>query len=125
MKADLTLSDVLTHYSGHAEFEGCTLTDANARGADNSILNVAAFRGNLTHVRVLVENGANVHFKGDMGYTPLHDAVSAGHGSVAAYLLDHGADPNTRNEFGQTALEMASQANDKTMLRLLKSKSRR
>jgi ankyrin repeat protein len=39
--------------------------------------------------------------------TPLHEAANRGITSVARILLDHGADPTTRNLNGKTALELA------------------
>jgi len=116
---DPTLSEVLQAYSGHPEFDR-ELDDPNALGADNSVLNIASYRGNLSHVRVLVLHGANVNFRGDMGYTALHDAVSRGHRPVIEYLLDHGADPRIANEFGETAFDLAHKSNDKRIASLIR-----
>ena len=101
------LDEVLAFYAGHAEFFNRPPEDANAVGSENSILNIASYKGNLGHVKLLVSNGANLNFQGDMGNTPLHDATSSGSQNVVEFLLKAGSDPKIRNEFGNTALDDA------------------
>lgn len=121
--ADPLLSDVLREYAGHSEFSRAP-TEANARGADNSILNIAAYRGNLSHVRVLLAHGADIDAAGDMGNTPLHDAVSRGHIQLVEYLLEQGASVSPRNEFGKTALEEAVAAGFREIAALIRKTGR-
>ena len=40
--------------------------------------------------------------------TPLHAAVHAGHGALAAVLVRRGADPNARADMGQTPLHLCA-----------------
>jgi len=65
----------------------------------DTCLHVAAHRGNLRAVQLLVRAGLDVSGRGDMGYTPLH---CAGTPEVIEFLLQNGADPKIKNEFGQS-----------------------
>ena len=59
-------------------------------------------------VQVLIEAGANVEQHNENGHTPLMEAASAGHVSVASILLQAGAGINTHsNEFKESALTLA------------------
>jgi len=64
----------------------------------DTCLHIAAFGGNLRAVQLLVREGLDVNAKGDMGYTPLHYALTA---EIAQFLLASGADSSIVNEFGQ------------------------
>ncbi len=82
-----------------------------ASGAD---VNVHAPNGNtpLHHssgiiTRILLENGANVNAVSNDDWTALHSAAYFGRIETARILLDHGADPNVRNDAGKTPLEIA------------------
>ena len=55
----------------------------------------------------LVEGGADVNAIGDMGSTPLQEAVEQAHAKVVKFLLDCGAKRDVQNELGQTPLEIA------------------
>jgi uncharacterized protein len=51
--------------------------------------------------------GADVNAVGDLGNTPLHHAASLGLELIAKRLLERGANPAIRNEFGQTPADIA------------------
>ncbi|MEW6320785.1 MAG: ankyrin repeat domain-containing protein [Acidobacteriota bacterium] len=70
-----------------------------------SALHFAAREGALETVRALVEARADVNLAspGDRA-TPLLVAAINGHFDIAAYLLDHGADPTLASEAGVTPL---------------------
>jgi ankyrin repeat protein len=104
---EITLEQVLTECGMNVEFDSHKPTNANSVGVYDSVLHIAVMNGNLKHVKILVENGAGVNFKGDMGYTPLHNAILARHRNIIDYLLSVGSDKNIKNEFGISSREMA------------------
>jgi ankyrin repeat protein len=111
------------------EFAAYSSSEANARlllkhGAiinGTNALQLAAQRGKLGMVRLLVEAGGNVNgmldpndpstlyfgSRSEPRGTALHYAAEGGFKDIVEYLLDHGADPKKLNTFGYTALERA------------------
>jgi len=67
----------------------------------DNCLHIAALRGNLRAVELLVKAGLNVNQQGDMGYTPLHYAATP---EVVSFLLAHGASTTIENEFGKSPI---------------------
>src|SRR5205809_1785109 len=67
----------------------------------------AAMNGSVHRMQWLYLAGANINGRGD-GYTPL--ALAAGEGRLQAvrYLIDEGADVNSRESYGNTALTEAT-----------------
>ena len=57
-------------------------------------LHVAAEGGHIGTVMMLVEAGAVVDIADDEEITPLLNAIKGNYGSVATYLVEHGANPN-------------------------------
>ena len=79
-------------------------------------LSIAAFMGNLTYVRRLVEAGAEVNF---FGWPPLSYAAFNGHITIVDYLLKHGAEINATTESGSTALFFAARFGHLEVVKLL------
>lgn len=73
-------------------------------------LMAAAFKGNDTIVRLLMDNGVANSFHSDQqtGWTPLMIAALGGHVTTAQILIDRGANPNATNVMGCSALEIAT-----------------
>ena len=76
-----------------------------AHGGSTPLL-FAARQGDIMSARVLLAAGANVNDTAAAGTSALLVAIHSGHGSLAAYLLAEGADPNAA-EAGYTALHAA------------------
>lgn len=65
----------------------------------------AARDGKLTRVEQLIAKDPKlVNSRDDHAFAPLHWAATNGHTEVLTFLLDHGAEPDARSEFGMTPL---------------------
>ena len=64
------------------------------------ILHLAARSGRIMQSRMLLNNGLSVNTKGNLGNTPLHDALNSHALDVAELLLASGADWRMRNDQG-------------------------
>jgi ankyrin repeat protein len=78
----------------------------------------AARQGSLESARLLVAAGANVNDVSPAGTSALVIASHSGHGNLAAFLLEKGADPNT-SEAGYTALHAAVLRGDVALVKSL------
>ncbi len=74
-----------------------TYVDSNG----DYLLHIAAQRGDLRTVELLIMAGLDVNQIGDMGCTALHYAKMNKHDDIADFLLNHGASGSIRNDFGQ------------------------
>lgn len=102
------LKEVLAKYQTHPEFLGLDLTRADQCGAmDDTPLHIAARKGELDDIAVLVRHGADVNLRGDLGHTPLHYAAMSAQAAAVERLLDLGADTSLKNEFSETPLQVA------------------
>ncbi|KAI9599362.1 chitin synthase-domain-containing protein [Syncephalis fuscata] len=82
-------------------------------------LMIAAYNGHRSVCEILVELAqANVHHRDNSAKTALVLASYEGHASVVQYLIEQGAELNTTDQYGWTALMLAAYAvatsNDKT-----------
>merc|ERR1711862_126943 len=57
--------------------------------------------------RFLIINGANINSQNDDGYTPLHHAAWASNTEMVRLLLSYGAKVDIRDQWGQSALDIA------------------
>ncbi len=92
------------------------------KGVDLPALHVAACAGDLTRVRALVEQGATVHAKDELGWTPLYWATCLRRIEVAKLLVANGANVQVVANDGTTPLLRAVQAGDREMVDLILSK---
>lgn len=75
-----------------------------------TLLHVAAFRGDLRAIQFLLDKGADVNAKAADGHTPLHLAAVANHVDVIKLLLEYHADVNAADQYGDTPLHFAAMA---------------
>lgn len=73
-------------------------------------LAIAADEGKLKTVRLLLEAGADVDMKNEVGFAPLHRAASGGHKVVCEELLDAGAEIDAKTKVGLTPLMLAARS---------------
>lgn len=86
---------------------GADINTASASGL--SLLMLAAKKGHLEIVRVLLDRGAAVNWLATYyGWTALTYAANAGHAEIVCLLLEHGADPAVKAVRGKTALVVAA-----------------
>lgn len=92
---------------------GLTVLHAAASGGDAGV--VAGLIGVDNHLqRIDLDEHDN-----ELGVTPLFVAVEENDGSIAAYLISYGADPNVPNKAGLTALTLAGQKGYDTIVAVL------
>ncbi|KAF9538861.1 hypothetical protein EC957_006077 [Mortierella hygrophila] len=65
-------------------------------------LHLAARRGHLEMVMVLVQLGGDVNSRGERQWTPLHESMSQNHSNISSLLIACGADLEATNEAGET-----------------------
>ena len=98
-----------------AAFDQRYRRDASASHVDrsgNTDLHLAAENRWLKLAQWLIDNGADMHVKNDIGDTPLHIAVSENDAEVVKLLLANGADVHVNSHFGgKTPLHLAVSEN--------------
>lgn len=74
---------------------------------EDNCLHIAAWRGNVRAIQLLIKAGVNVNKTGDMGETPLHIAIRNGNDQIVKALLIAGAKTDIISEFGDSAKKLA------------------
>ena len=96
------------------------------KGADDS-LHSSAYLGDLKKVKNFIESGIDVDAKGEYGVTPLYlSLINRLHKDVAEFLLEKGANPNTKDKVDATLLHAWAWGGDpditKSLIEFLASK---
>jgi ankyrin repeat protein len=71
-------------------------------------------------LRLLLEHGADINARCQIGRTPLHVATYNGALGVVRVLLEHGADVEAKNNDGQTASQVAIEEGHDQVVKLLR-----
>jgi len=87
-----------------AYIEGFREADNDNFGIEEEFLEKAM----IDMMKLLINHGAKVNEKDDLGSTPLHYAMFGVPIGVAEFLLSEGANPNIKNEYGQSMLHEAA-----------------
>jgi uncharacterized protein len=84
-------------------------------------LGLACFFGHYDIAEYLIKAGAplNSMARNELKAAPLHSAVAGRHERIVQLLLDHGSDPNGREQGGFTPLHVAAQNGDVEIIRAL------
>ena len=116
----MNIADIMRDYQTLPEYSGLTLVDVNQVSLfGDRPINVAATRGSVGELELLVTHGARVNEAGEHGYTPLHNAVEQGKLDAVLWLLAHGADRTARNNAGETPAELARVLGEEDVASLL------
>ncbi len=83
----------------------------------DTLLHVVAIWGIVDYARALLDAGAVIDVQGEMGCTPLHEAIGQEHYDMVAFLLSRGADPTIKSEFGD-AFQIAAHPNTEEGIRI-------
>lgn len=92
------------------------------RGFGGGRLHYAAKDGDMTCLQVLLRDPslrAEINARDESGDAPLHHAALAGHLEAVRFLLDKGADINSVNTRGMSALNLALKNNHTEIIQLL------
>ena len=112
-----TLAQIFEEYSELPEFIGMELQSVNQPGhSGDSMLQVAIFRKNLEEVECLLAAGADPNWRGEYGYTPLHNAASFDLPEIVERLLKAGARVDVANDDGLKPIDLARSARVRQML---------
>lgn len=81
------------------EYEDADFSDINATTYEGeNALHVAISRDEYDIAEELIRLGINIDARGDLGYTPLHQAASTGKMKFVKLLVENGADVFALNE---------------------------
>ena len=99
---------------------GCGTTQQVTVQAPDISIHDAAKIGNIEAIKQHLVAGADVDFRNQQGFTPLHVAAQKGHNKVAELLIAKGANINTSGRLiGTTPLDSAALLGHKEMVELL------
>jgi len=91
--------------------------DVNAQDKGGLIpLHNASSYGHVDIASLLIKNKALVNATDRWAFTPLHEACQKGRTQLCTLLLSHGADPLMKNQEGQTAFDLTTQDDIKSLL---------
>ncbi|XP_048338429.1 2-5A-dependent ribonuclease isoform X2 [Sphaerodactylus townsendi] len=85
-------------------------------------LSKAVQEGSIEKVQELLEEGIDINFKMNFGWTALLSAVQGDKEDLVHFLLDNGADPCTKKDNGATPFIVAGITGNVTLLELFLSK---
>ena len=89
------------------DFEDADFSDINwCTHEGRNALHVAVIRNDHDIARALIREGIEVNARGDLGHTPLHDAVATADIGLIKLLVESGADVHALTE-GEPAFSLA------------------
>lgn len=115
MRAELTqaeLDELATAFSDVTNYESDDPTEpvdplTYRAPDDDTCLHIAARRGDLRALELLLKAGLDINGRGDMGTTALHCAKTK---KAAEFLIECGASLEVMDEFGRLPLEVMRDA---------------
>lgn len=102
------VDEILAEMADLPEFMGLPRPGINTPGGfGNRPLKVAAVRGDVRAIDLLVRAGAEINARNEDGYTALHHAVSQRHLPAVQRLVELGASVDAVTDDGSTPLQKA------------------
>ena len=116
----MKIDELLSEYQSLPEYSGLVLSDVNQKSLFNDYpINIAATRGSVSEMSILLAHGANINAAGEHGYFPIHNAVEQDKAEAVLWLLKHGAFINSKNSDGVTPRELAKILGHKSSMDVL------
>lgn len=116
----MSIVEIFDDYQSLPEYSGIVLDSVACISLfGDKPINIAATRGLVSELSVLLENGADPNDPGEHGYRPLHNAVEQGHLMAVHWLLNNGANKALINLHGDTPLDLAKLLEEKEISDLL------
>ena len=81
---------------------------------------IAAERGDLRLMRLLLESGASPDARDAYGFTAIYIATQLGHAEMVQCLLEFSADSRAANVFGRSPMQLAAESESLEILSLLR-----
>lgn len=104
----MKLEELFKFYMEFPAFDEVDLQSVNQCGPFGQFpIHLAASRGVIEELTVLISNGADIDIRGEHGLSPLHLATLRDNTEAVLLLLHSGCDPNIKNDWKQTPLDMA------------------
>lgn len=102
------LKGILRDYSLLPEYSSMPIPTINTKSLFGDYpINIAATRGEIEEISLLLNSGADIDSRGEHGYTPLHNAVEQGHLGAVIFLVERGANFARVNDDGDSPLDLA------------------
>jgi ankyrin repeat protein len=102
--------------------------DSNAKTKNKgwTALHYAAYKGHSDIMELLLDRGADLNAIGGgfwdiEGFTPLHCAARDNREDIVKILLGRGADPNSKDKYGRTPLQLATDYGCQDVVRVLRN----
>ena len=112
-----TLATIFEEYMDLPDFHGIELRSATQAGhSGDGLLQVAIFRKDAEELDCLLAAGADPNWRGEYGYTALHNAVSLDLPEIVERLLKAGAKVDAANDDGVKPIELAKSLLVRNML---------
>ncbi len=109
----MNLDQLLKFYMEFPSFSGVVLGDVNQIGNfGDRPLHLAASRGELQELEILIRHGADPNLPGEHDFTALHLAILMGRLEAVRFLIGAGADLTLCNDDGFTPLAYAKACMD-------------